>query len=1437
MKFLLNTGIALIWIMTSGFFLVSEGQENFTPGLEVRKNTIEFDRLYFKDEEDNYSVEDIHRDSLGFIWFATKEGLFRYDGRDFRSFPELSGRNDFNSSVILSLAPGNNNQIWVLTPKEIVSINILTLDLNSYPINLKEKPKIGNIFRAEIFVDNHGIIYAGYWGGGMLILDPAEGAKTHYYDQPDFPVKSKTVTTVYPKSENELWIGSHDGLFVYNKVSRKFHPSDIELKDSDRISTNQINSICKDNDSTLWLATNMGLIKYSLPGNETRLYRFEDSPIEGYEKNIVESLTCDEKGYLYIGTRYGLHILDIRNDDIQSYFHSGTDENTIQSNYIRKVNLDDQKILWIGHHSGTISKLAPRKKAFTSYRLQSDYTGDLRVFSVFKSGNTIWFGTESGLYSFKKETSTLIRYSHDPGNPNSLSNDFVSGIQQDKNGFFWIATDKGGINRFDPETGIFENILSGSQELASYSETDIWYITMGRDHYLYCGTGGSGILRINTLDGSYMNYTYHPERKNSLSSNFIGPIIEDENGFLWVGTIDGGLNYFDPEMDTSLIFNHISGDPTSRIDNSMISSLCQVGQNELWIGTNKGLKILDQNSMRVSVSESETLEGVSIASIVEDVEGDVWISSSEGLFKFDQRENNYRNYRKSDGLGSLAFIPGCFFLAPDGELFFGSFRGFLGFYPREITDNQQIPEVRILSFYLSGKEVAFTSSFKEGFINRKIKLPYDQNNIGFSFASLDFFDPDKNQFEYILEGFDENWTRTHVRNEVSYNNLPPGDYTFRIRASNNDNYWNMEGDSISVLITPPFWDTILFKVGLLVFILSGIFVFINLRIRSIRNQKQELEKLVKQRTKEVQLEKENVESKNEALEKQKSAIELQAIQLAEINKKLEEQQKEITKQASELREMNRLKSSFFANISHEFRTPLTLIINSLNDLGDKTKDQEAPSKALVIARRSSLRLQRLIDQLLDLTKIESGFMRLTVSPGNMSEFIKSIAEGFQLKAASLKVSYVKNIKECKEECYADWDKLEKILYNLLSNAFKFTPEGGSVWLEAQYEKNDDNSFLLLSITDSGVGIPLEDQKKVFSRFFRGQKNTKDHIPGTGIGLALVKQLLHIYHGEIQLVSEPGKGSVFIVRVPVSRSSFKDEEIIDTTNWNPGIIRENILLTETVEEKLSPHAEKPFELPVFLFIDDNRELCSLIKDRLSQFFNVLIACDGQEGFEVAIAENPDIIVTDIMMPGISGIDLCHKIKKDIRTDHIPVILLTASKSEETEVGALKVGADDYIGKPFSVENLRLKVNNLMETRRNMERKLAKDFLGNESSDLGKTQGQGFLKKAIDVINKNLDNPEFNVNLLAEGLYISRTQLYRKFKQFTSIPVNDFIKDVKLKKAYQYLLSGNYNVNEVALKCGFNTPGYFSKCFEEKYGILPSKFILERSWFSFGGKDGK
>lgn len=1416
-----------LYIIFSVFFLAPSLFSNNRVDFRVSRGETEFDRIFFEDPENKYFVEDILMDHQGYIWFAAKEGLYRYDGqKSILKGTDFYGSNIFASETILSILH-QDEYIWIATAKQLWRMNLSTFRMESFSIPLFNEPLSGNIYRGVIYADANGKIYSGYWNGGFLVFDPSTGEMTHFFSHSEtdsIPFSRNTITDIKSLNDSILWIATHDGLFTFNKTDHSFDP--FWINDSGQAGNNQINSIFQASSNTLWMGTNNGLVKMNIPDKEITRFNFDDVTVADHERNIVESIAETPDGMLWIGTRYGLYSLHPVSEKIQAFYHDKHNPNSIHGNYVRKVYVDITGNIWIGHHSGAVSYLSGRKKDFTAYTFDSDYVADQRVHSVFSEPDKLLFGTETGLYIYYKNTGKLENYRHDPLNKHSLSHNFVSGITKDIDSFYWISTDKGGVNRFDLKTGRFENVISGSRFIASNSYTDVWSIYLDNTGYLWCGLGGDGLLGYHTRTGEIKKYRHEPGNSNSLAGNFVGPVVRSNDGTLWVGIVGVGINYFVPGQDT---FKKLSYAPESEnsLSGTNISSLCLTNDNKLFIGSEAGIDILDIGTGKITpFLFNNHIPGNVVRSVVMDKSGDFWIASRNGLMKYEPRQNDFQLFFKTDGISSNNFLPGSVHQGHNGEIAMGTQNGFISFFPWEIRKNPRIPPIVITDIKLMNQSLVFYPRHEGNFNYKNLRIPHHQNNISFYFSSLDFNNPAKNQLKYKLEGFDTEWTSS-VSGFVNYTNLPPGIYTFRVIGSNNDNVWNMQGASHSFIVTPPWWATIWFRLIIFLVIVGSIFAFIYFRVNKINSQKKQLESLVAQRTAELNEQKENTENKNKFLEQQKSAIEHQALLLTKTNLKLEEQKVAIEKQARELKEIDRLKSGFFASISHEFRTPLTLIINALSLLKENKDDPglEHPQTQhkLSIIKKNANRLHRLIEQLLDMVKIEAGFMKLSVSEGNIEEFTSSITSLFSVKAEAEKINMKTSVDLKSPIGYLDWDKLEKILYNLLSNAIKFTKSNGTVSLDlSSYTDAQNRLMLKMSVQDNGCGIPEELQDKVFTMFFQSDQARRENRASTGLGLALAKQLALVHKGNITFKSEPSVGSSFTLVLPISRDSFSEEEI------NVGVIDPVKQLKEELKSYSSHitnnEVEDSHNKPRVLFVDDNKELCYLIREQLKADFNVEVAFDGVQGVEKSISQYPDIIVSDLMMPGISGINFCQRVKDDIRTEHLPFILLTARIDEKTEIEALKSQADDYITKPYSIEVLRLKLHNQLDTRSKLEAKF-KSELNSPLIQKTNSYSNRFMKEAVEAITSHMDDPEFTVDELARELNMSRTQLYRKSEKLLGMSANNFIKKIKLNYSWELINDGEYNVSEVAYKIGFKTPGYFSKCFEEQFGVLPSKLLAD------------
>jgi len=800
--------------------------------------------------------------------------------------------------------------------------------------------------------------------------------------------------------------------------------------------------------------------------------------------------------------------------------------------------------------------------------------------------------------------------------------------------------------------------------------------------------------------------------------------------------------------------------------------------------------------------------------------GNLWMATEKGLVIFDPTPDlglHCKLFERSDGLPYEGSIIAPLFRSRSGKIFvpskYGSQNGFYCFHPDSVILNTHIPQVVITDFKVRNNPFILDSNIS---LLKHINLRYNENYLSFEFAALDYVNTGKNQYAYKLEGIDDNWISSGNRRFAAYTSVPPGNYTFFVKGSNNDGIWNEKGTSLLITIDPPPWKT------WWAFTIYGLvlgFMVYGLRQYDLKRQR--------------------------------------------LKQKLEIEQVE----AEKLKELDSMKSRFFANISHEFRTPLTLILGPLDKHLQKLKDKGL-KKDMSIMQRNARRLQKLINQLLDLSKLESGKMKLHAQELDAIPLIRGYVQSFEslAKQKSIELSFqvaaagaaketaaataaAAGKKDLKIPVYADQDKLEKILFNLLSNAFKYTSEGGRIEIEVcswqfavgrtsqvtSHKSHIDS--LLISISDTGSGIPPEKLPHIFDRFYQTDDIYTKDGEGTGIGLALTKELVELHHGSIEVQSEVGVGTTFLVYLPLGNEHLTPEELgekgerkkeqeEEIGNWQLAIGSDSIAKDRA-----------PCPVPcatdrdehLILIVEDNTDLRLYIRTFLDQSYQVIEAEDGRQGFERALEHIPDLIISDVMMPQMDGYELCIKLKTNELTSHIPVILLTARASKESKIEGLETGADDFIVKPFDSDELIIRIKNLLDQRKRLSRLIEEriqksvvpGYLSIEDSNITSMDEQ-FLKKAFDTMKENYSDPEFNVEEFSQEMNMSRNQLHRKIKALTRHTAVEFIRSYRLNRAAEFIKKKSATIAEIAYDVGFSSPSYFSECFQKQFGILPSDY---------------
>jgi signal transduction histidine kinase/DNA-binding response OmpR family regulator len=959
----------------------------------------------------------------------------------------------------------------------------------------------------------------------------------------------------------------------------------------------------------------------------------------------------------------------------------------------------------------------------------------------------------------KKSNPKFINYEYDPNDPKSLSNNFIRTIYKDKIGNLWIGTEVG-LNK----------LISGTATMSP---------------------------------AYFVRYLHNPKDSTTISNSRVWCIYQDQQGTIWIGT-SGGLNKLIPSKDynsqaTFIHYAHDSKDPSSLSDNHVIS-IYQDNSGNFWIGTDAGgLSKFDSKSEKfVHFNEEDGLPDNSIKGILGDDEGNLWLSTSNGLSKFNPKTVTFKNYSTTDGLQSNFFQGGAYFKNKKGEMFFGGDNGFNSFYPDSIKENVRIPPIVITDFRLFNNSVPVgldtttnrTILKKSITETKEIELSYKDFIISFEFAALDFHTPEKNKYAYILKGFDKEWNYTDANKRfATYTNLDPGEYTFKVKGSNNDGIWNETGASIKLIITPPWWSA---WWAYSVYFLFGLGLLYSLRRYELNR---------------TQL---------------KNQVKLDEVKL------------------KEREETDKMKSRFFANISHEFRTPLTLILGPTEKVLSESKDNET-KKQLSIVKRSANRLLGLINQLLDLSKLEAGKLELKASKTNIVPFIKGLTMSFESMAERKDITLKIKSSSDEIELYFDKEKMTKIMTNLLSNAFKFTPEGGQITVALSLipspsgrgmSKGQGEGEVRITVLDTGVGISEEELSKLFDRFYQvDSSQTREH-EGTGIGLALTKELVELHHGTISVDSKLGSWTEFTVTLPLGEKHLNDEEIVEepvilsgAKNFTEPVI-DDFVKTDSSSQAPQNDNTLDEDKNIVLVVEDNYDVREFIKDALGNEFQIEEAQNGEQGVRKAEQVIPDLIISDVMMPKMDGNELTKRLKNDEKTSHIPIILLTAKSEQQSKLEGLETGADDYLTKPFDTKELRVRINNLISIRKKLQEKYSKgDFIpvkkieGKKLSDLD----ERFMSKVMEVIESHISEEEFSIEEFDREIGMGRVQLYRKVKALTGKSPSRYIRSIRLNRAKNMIEEKKGNISEIAYSVGFSSPQYFTRCFKEEFGFPPSDLI--------------
>ena len=1367
---------------------------------------IQFEHLSVEDGLEQEYVLCILKDSKGFMWLGTEDGLNRYDGKEFKVYKHNpADSNSLSNNHVQAIYEDKNGNLWIGTYGGGLDKYEPATEIFVHYRHDPIRNSISSDFILSIYEDKSGFLWIGTENGGINIFDRIKNRWISYQNDPENPnsISYNIVRAIYEDKERIFWIGTDGGgLNKFDRETGKFTCYKHDPGNPGSLSHNFVVAIVEDKKEALWLATfGGGLEKFDKVSETFKHYKHNPENLNSPAQDVLQdiALSSAEPDVIWIATsNAGIDRFEIRNEKFTHFKHNPYDPRSLSSDDVSKIYEDINDLVWVGTVGKGLSKYNHTRGKIIHYDREYNNSNSLnsnKIYPIFEDESGIlWIGTDKGgLNKLDRKKGIFTHYKYQPDNLNSIVHNDLFSIIEEKPGILWIGT-RGGLSRFDSKRNQFINFKNDPENPQSLSDNIVDRLLIDRSDNLWIGTSRGlnkiplSKVRTNPVFIRYMN---DPKNFNSISGNIISEIYEDSDGFLWVGTSSNGLNKFDFRTNQFRHYKHYPHDPNS-ISNNSIAVVYQDKNDVLWVGTLGGglNKFNPDNQTFTHFEEDDGLCNNFVYGILEDDHHNLWISTRNGLSKFNPDKVNergiilpsaFKNYYVEDGFQDNVYHPTSYFKNNRGEMLFGGINGFDIFHPDSLTENQNIPNIILSEFNVLNKPFHSDSSITAV---TKIVLPHDKNFFSFRFAALDFTNPSKNQYAYKLEGLDENWIYSGNVNFAGYTNVDPGEYTFRVKGSNNDGVWNEAGTSVKIIILPPWWST-WWAYTIYICVCLGLLYFIRL----------------------YEINRQNL----------KHSWELERVE------------------TEKFQEIDSMKSRFFANISHEFRTPLTLIKGPVQQMLFEDFPQDVKKQFNMILRNTN-RLMQLINQLLDLSKLDSGEMVLRTSPADIVSLLNGLAQSFEslAKQKSIELQFQSSRDEI--IAYVDRDKFEKIIINLLSNALKFTPEGGIVSVNINLlprgrgikEADQDTHYLEISILNTGPDISPGQIDKIFDRFYQADDSSAGRYEGTGIGLALTKELVELHHGKIKVESEPEKATTFTIYLPLGKNHLQPGEIIETPTEvlseikiDPGLIESAISSKSKTEAETQP-AEDPSTI---LIVEDNDDMRSYIRESLKSIYKIIEADDGEKGIRQSLENSPDMIISDVMMPKMDGFQFCAEIKKDKRTSHIPVILLTAKATGESKIEGLETGADDYLTKPFDTRELKVRIKNLIQQRKRLQEKFRKEINVNPRDITVTSIDERLVQKAIDVVEKYIGDPNFDVAKLANEVGISRRLLHTKLKVLTGQSPGEFIRNLRLKRAAQLFQQGYGNVTQVAYEVGFQSLSYFAKAFREQFDQSPSQYLSQ------------
>jgi signal transduction histidine kinase/ligand-binding sensor domain-containing protein/DNA-binding response OmpR family regulator len=1345
---------------------------------------LNFTSLTIKNGLSSNTVSAILQDRKGLVWFGTNDGLNKFDGTNFTVYNHIqSDSTSIPSSEITAMLEDRSGRLWVGTGgggvafydarhDTFVSLKDVVAKGQNVPVNVK-----------ALYQDGIGNILVGGFGG-YVIIDPKTMTTitVPVSPLPNNTLNSLAVLSFFEDQAHRLWIGTNNGLLLQDKKTQTFtrfiHQPSIE----NSISDNRIRTINQDNRGRIFFGTNNGFNMLMPDGKTFRRFLHSDQASSSISNNIIYSVKSVSKDNLWLATEDGVIVFDLNTLTFSSIRPSLRHSLSLISGSVRSICIAQRGIIWLGTFRGGISKLDPNLALFNLKRSNPFDPRGLKspivTSFVEYSKNSIFVGSDrGGLQLFNRNSELFDPIEIKSKIDNSGNPLAILALELDSKKKIWIGTYQNGLFVYDPKSGQYKQYLSGPTPY-NLSQNDIFFVKEDSKGLIWVGTNGSG---VDVLDPKTQMFTRFGStdpnmgKANLPTNGFMRTMAESKTGEIWLGSDGSGIAVFNPVTKSFSLYNKLN----SGLSNNAVLSIFHDRYGITWVGTNGGgLNIFNARTNRFSVLK-ETNER--IYKILEDKNGLIWISTDKGISSIDPKTRIVKNFSRPNGVQDSPFVMGAGLVTSDNQVFFGGQDGFNYFFPTKLPVNNIIPQVLLTDLKVENNTV---SPGKNAPIQdqisfaKEIRLPYGQK-FSISYVALNYTAPQQNHYSYKLVGLDKDWNNVGKEKTAYYTNLDPGKYVFQVRASNNDGVWSNKITTITIHILPPFWRTI-YAYVFYILLLAGLLFYSRRRgIRKIENK----------------------------LALQQEKINAQRL--------IEQHQRE----AERVHALDEQKIKFLTNLSHEFRTPISLILAPADKLLALEKTGGNSGEVRMI-KRNARRLLNLVNQLLDFRKMEEQELRLNLQQGDLAGFIREAAESFKDLSERKKISlYIEDNNVESVYTVFDHDKVERIIFNLLSNAFKFTEGGGEICLKMDLivKSDDPMAVFSLAVSDNGIGINPQIKEKVFDRFFMDNNSLSILNQGSGIGLSITKEFIQLHGGEITVESEQGKGATFNILLPVN--------IIKPEQHKELAVPEN----QKPEMEINGSLEKietegvDLKMPTILLVEDNEEFRYHLKDSLQPYYHIIEAANGKEGWQKALSCHPQLVVSDINMPFMSGIELSQKIKSDKRTNHIPVILLTAIGGEEDQIKGLESGVNDYLTKPFNFEILNAKIRNLLLYNRSIKDVYSKHVqVKSEEIEIESSEVK-LLNRIVKYIDEKLNHPDLSVEELSKHVGMSRGSLYHKLLEITGLTPIEYIRSVKLDRAVELLEKSDYNVAQIAYMTGFGTPSYFSKLFKARYGSLPSEYI--------------